>query len=241
MVDATDSKSVVRRGVKVRLHPPAPIESTNHVGRPVCPGLARFYSPMLRRTQTDEEPPRGGEEESFDHLIERYYRPISYFFANRGFSTEECRDLTQETFLGVFKGLGRFRRDSSVETWLFKIAANIWRNALRSRSADKRDGLEIPLTILAEVPVATAPKAGGPGDPLGNALADEQARLLREAIDELPAQMRRCLLLRIDHDMKYREIAAVLQVSIDTVKSQLFQAKERLKDKLVKHFPDLDS
>ncbi len=74
---------------------------------------------MPRNTQSDKEPSCVGEEESldhlkeesFDHLIDRYYRPISYFFANRGFSTEECRDLTQETFLGVYKGLGRFRRD----------------------------------------------------------------------------------------------------------------------------------
>lgn len=191
-------------------------------------------------------PPRAtasGEAPSFDHLIERYYRPVSYFFANRGFSNEESRDLTQETFLGVYKGIGRFRHDSTVETWLFKIAANIWRNALRSRSAEKRDGFEVPIGGTgedAEENLADVPAADGVGDPLDQTLADERARLLRAAVEELPAKMRQCLLLRIDHDMKYREIAAVLQISIETVKSQLFQAKERLKERLAEHFPELD-
>jgi RNA polymerase sigma-70 factor (ECF subfamily) len=184
------------------------------------------------------QPPTGNPPETeFDRLIERYYRPVSYFFSNRGFSIEESRDLAQETFLGVYKGLDRFRGDASVETWLFKIAANIWRNAIRSRSAEKRDGLEISADAAEETGLA-----GESGfDPLDGALSDERVRLLREAIEVLPAQMRRCLLLRVDHDMKYREIAAVLQISIQTVKSQLFQAKERLKERLAAHFPELDT
>jgi RNA polymerase sigma-70 factor, ECF subfamily len=188
---------------------------------------------MARKSPTASPPAA-----DFDHLIERFYRPVSYFFSNRGFSHEESRDLAQETFLGVYKGLDRFRGDSSVETWLFKIAANIWRNAIRSRSAEKRDGLEISADDAPDEPDLFG---GGRLDPLVEALSDERVRLLRAAIDELPPQMRRCLLLRIDHDMKYREIAAVLQISIQTVKSQLFQAKERLKERLVDHFPELDS
>ncbi|MEE8523828.1 MAG: RNA polymerase sigma factor, partial [Thermoanaerobaculia bacterium] len=145
------------------------------------------------------------------------------------------------TFLGVYKGLDRFRGDSSVDTWLFKIAANIWRNAIRSRSANKRDGLEITSSGTADEPGLFSAGSQGSPDPLDGALADERVSLLRAAIDELPAQMRRCLLFRVDHDMKYREIAAVLQISIQTVKSQLFQAKERLKERLADHFPELDS
>ena len=179
---------------------------------------------------------RHAREERFEHLFERYYRPVSYFFANRGFSNEECRDLTQETFLGVYKGMGRFRRDASVETWLFKIAANIWRNAIRSRRAAKRDAPEISLGGMIDDGQQITDDAHQGRGPLGDALADEQARLLREAIEELPTQMQRCLLLRVDQDMKYREIAAVMQISIETVKSQLFQARERLKARLAEHF-----
>jgi len=193
----------------------------------------------------DEREGGGPEpEESFDELFERYYRPVSYFFANRGFSPEECRDLAQETFLGAYRGFERFRGEASVETWLFKIAGNIWRNALRSLSAEKRDAPEVSLGGLAEEGREIADdepgRAAKEHHPLDAALADERVRLLRRAVGELPAKMRRCLLLRIDQDMKYREIAAVMQISIQTVKSQLFQAKERLKEELSDHFPELD-
>ncbi len=184
-----------------------------------------------------------GSTEDFEHLFERYYRPVNYFFANRGFSNDECRDLTQETFLGVYKGIRRFRRDASVETWLFTIAGNIWRNALRSRSAEKRDAQEISLAgLIDEGGQIAGDQASGSEalGPLNDALAEERVRCLREAMAELPAQMRRCILLRVDQDMKYREIAAVMQISVDTVKSQLFQARERLKEKLAKLFAELE-
>lgn len=185
------------------------------------------------------------QEEEFEQLFERYYRPVNYFFANRGFSSEECRDLTQETFLGAFRGMARFRRDASVETWLFTIAGNVWRNTLRSRSAGKREARELSLAALIDSgeQISEAHRIAGGSrhrGPLDNTLADERLRLLREALDSLPAKMRRCLILRLDRDMKYREIAAVMQVSIDTVKSQLFQAKERLKAKLADQALDFD-
>lgn len=194
----------------------------------------------LRRSSSTER------KEPFEQLFERYYRPVSYFFANRGFSNEECRDLTQETFLKVYTGMDGFRRESSIETWLFKIAGNIWRNALRSRSAEKRDGLEVSMGTLFDggegisAAISGSTASAMNSGPLDGALADEQTRLLREAIDDLPAQMRQCLLLRIDRDLKYREIAVLMKISVDTVKSQLFQAKERLKLRLSKYFDDID-
>jgi RNA polymerase sigma-70 factor (ECF subfamily) len=126
-----------------------------------------------------------------------------------------------------------FRHDASVETWLFTIAANVWRNEVRSRTASKREGREVPLEGLAESPGALSTELHEADDPLAGLLEEERAGLLREALDELPAQMRRCLLLRLDQELKYREIAQVLQVSIETVKSQLFQARERLRQRLV--------
>ena len=184
-----------------------------------------------------------GPADDFEQLFKRFYRPVSYFFANRGFSSEECRDLTQETFLGVYKGIGRFRRDASVETWLFTIAGNIWRNELRSRSADKRAATEVSLAAMvdegARLSQASAPIVGPKfSGPLDDTLAGERTRMLRDAMAKLPAQMRRCVLLRVEQDMKYREIATVMQVSIETVKSQLYQARERLKISLGSHFTD---
>lgn len=174
-------------------------------------------------------------EREFESLFERYSQPVTSFFARRGFSPEECRDLTQETFLGVYKGMERFRRDSSVETWLFTIAANVWRNELRSRSAEKREGQEVPLESQRDEPALHLVTKGSAGeeDPLAGLIEKERLSRVREALEELPPQMRRCLILRIDRELKYREVAVVMRISIETVKSQLFQARERLRDMLM--------
>lgn len=184
---------------------------------------------------------RSDRDLEFQRLFERFYRPVARFFVNRGFDLEDSRDMAQETFASIYNGLDGFRQESSEETWLFKIAANTWRNALRKRAAVKRDADETSLDELLVV-------GWDPGDadsldardPLAASLGEERSRMLRKAIDELPAEMRRCVLLRVAQDMKYREIAAIMQISIQTVKSQLYQARERLRTSLGDYFDELD-
>jgi len=173
------------------------------------------------------------DDEELSRLFARYFRPLFYFFRNRGLPPEDCRDLTQETFLRVYKSLGRFRGEASVQTWLFQIATNLWRNQVRHDRAAKREGKEVSLEcamekgqpIPADLSLARGAHTSGP---LAGLLADEQVGRLRQALQDLPPQMRRCVLLRIDQNLKYREIAGVMQISIDTVKSQLSQARDRL-------------
>ncbi len=177
--------------------------------------------------------------DDFEQLFERYYRPVNYYFARRGCSQQDCLDLTQETFLGVYKGMGRYRKDATIETWLFMIAANIWRNWLRSRSAQKRDAPEVSLEVTIETDKEATAKYGQEDDPLDILLAGEEWGLLRKELEELPPRMRDCLVLRIDQGLKYHEIATIMGTSVQTVKSQLYQARERLKEKLGGYFNDL--
>ncbi len=179
---------------------------------------------------------------TFRLLFERYLRPVSYFFANRGFSVDECRDLTQETFLGVFQSIGGYRADSSFEAWLFSIATNIWRNRVRSGKTDKRRGQEVSIQVVME---ENLPPLSGLGwrnppvtRPLERLLDEERLQQMRAALLDLPPQMRQCVLLRLDQEMKYREIAELMNIAVNTVKSQLAQAKERLKARLVEDFTD---
>jgi RNA polymerase sigma-70 factor (ECF subfamily) len=180
--------------------------------------------------------------EEFADLFEEYGPAVSYFFARRGFPPEDCRDLMQETFLKAYRGLAGFRDDAGLRTWLLKIAANVWKNALRSRQTVKRSAMKTVSLEGAltedEVPEGRGEELRQPGsaDPLDRVLRDESRRMLREAVAELPPRMRRCVQLRIDRSLKYREIAAILQVSVDTVKTQLHQARQRLKGDLDAYF-----
>jgi RNA polymerase sigma-70 factor (ECF subfamily) len=185
----------------------------------------------------EAEPP----DEEFRRLFDRYFPSVLHFFLNRGIPYEDSRDLTQETFLRVYRSIGRFRGEASVQTWLFQIATNLWRNQVRHHKAGKREGKEVSLDGAMEkgfqLPADPSPAGRHePAGPLSELLADERLQLLRRALDGLPPQMRRCVLLRIDQNLKYREIAEVMQIAIDTVKSQISQAKDRLERELGRHF-----
>ncbi len=166
-------------------------------------------------------------DRNFAVLFESCHRRVERFFARKGFAAEDCLDLTQETFLGIYKGLERFRLDARFETWLFSVAGNIYLKRLRSRATAKRSGEEVPAEegkLAATTRSANAQLAG--------VLAEEKRLALEEAMAELPAKMRRCLELRVYQEMRYREIAVVLRVSVDTVKTHMFQARKKLRARL---------
>ncbi len=127
------------------------------------------------------------EAGDFEQLFERYYRPVNYYFAQRGCSHQTCQDLTQETFLGVYRGMGRYRQDAAIETWLYIIAANIWRNWLRSRSAQKRDAQEVSLEKMSEDGKETTVSSHPESDPLQHVLIGEEWAQLRKELEELCA------------------------------------------------------
>ena len=186
-----------------------------------------------------------GREESFRLLFNRFYWPLFRFFEHRRFSTEECQDLIQETFLRVYRGIESFRGEARWEHWLFRIASNTAIKAVRHRTAGKRAGREVSLAgeEAADAPPAAAggsPRGAEAPAPLRQLLGKEMRELLAQAVAGLPAQMRRCVRLRVFQDLDYDEIAEILQISPSTVKVQLFKARKRLQMELGKSFTDLD-
>jgi RNA polymerase sigma-70 factor, ECF subfamily len=179
---------------------------------------------------------------AFRHLFDLYSSRLYHFFSRRGFPHQDCLDLTQETFIGIYRGIAAFRRDASFETWLFKIATNAYRKRLRWGAAEKRGAPEVALEGDTEDggPMATLAAADVPAAS-EEMLSRERSHLLRQAIDRLPEQMRKCLVLRIDRELKYKEIAVLLRLSPETVKVHLSQARRRLREELGPYFQDLIS
>jgi RNA polymerase sigma-70 factor (ECF subfamily) len=173
-------------------------------------------------------------EESFRRLHERHYRRVLKFFLRRGFSPDEGCDLTQDVFLRVFKGIGGFRMESRFEKWLFEIAHNVLSNEVRKRHTEKREGKEISLDARREEDSSGGEIEIPSQDPsaLEEAVEQERLQTLRHGLAGLPPQMRLCCELRFVKDYKYKEIAALMKISIETVKAHLHQARKRLTDKL---------
>ncbi len=165
------------------------------------------------------------ENEAFEQVFERYYRNISFYFSRRGFSADESRDLTQETFMRAYNRWEHYRREQE-RGWIFTIAANIYRYVLRSRHTQKRNAPEQSLAPILELGQDPQSQEADPAERL---LRKQRQGLILEALQDLPPRMRQCFLLRFSHNLKYEEIAIVLKTSIQSVKSQLHQAKTRIR------------
>ncbi len=168
-------------------------------------------------------------ESCFRLLFESYYHPLRRFFARKGFARDDALDLTQETLIGIYKGVRDFRQEARFETWLYRVATTTYLKRIRSGSAAKRSGIEISIDdMISSAHEPPAPSA----DQLAGMMHDEKRQKMREAIEVLPEKMRKCLTLRLYHDLDYREIATVMKLNINTVKAHLFQAKKRLRENL---------
>jgi RNA polymerase sigma-70 factor (ECF subfamily) len=174
-------------------------------------------------------------EKSFKLLHDRYYPCLIRCFRRRGLHIEDAVELTQEVYFRVFKGIVNFRGDSPFSSWLFEIAENLFKNEVRKRRAVKREAqvesLDAPageagLSKAANVP-STEP---GPWDLLED---KERKTSLCAAFGGLPAKMRRCCILRYCDEHKYRDIATLMNISIETVKAHLHQARKRLSAELL--------
>ena len=172
------------------------------------------------------------ERERFRSLFEQYYPLVLRYFQKRGLPDEEAHDLSQETFLRAFRGWSRFREEASPSTWLYRIAANTFAKELRRRGAEKRSAQEVSLNAATEdglEPLLESLADEETDGPLDEALRRERLVVLGRAVAALPDQMRTCLELRLRQGLSYQQIAVVLQLSKQTVKAHLFQARKRLK------------
>lgn len=177
----------------------------------------------IRRFQEGHDRPA-----AFRVLYETYFRAIQRFFARKALAPEDCLDLTQETFLGIYKGLDGYEDRQRFSAWLYRAATTVYLKRLRTAATAKRAAVEVSRDGM-EHPEATL---AIPGRQLDDLLDEERSRALRAAVAELPEQMRGCVTLRLCHQLSYSEIAVAKKISIETVKAHLFRARKKLQEKL---------
>jgi RNA polymerase sigma-70 factor (ECF subfamily) len=158
-----------------------------------------------------------GRAGAFDLIVERHRRSV-YLLCYRFVSNhEDASDLTQDVFLRAYRGLRKFRGQSSLATWLYRIGVNVCLNRLSVRtlqreSIDEREHVDT--------------RSESASDYL---LRSERAARVRAAIGHLPRKQRATLILRMYHEMSHQEIADVLGSSVGAVKANFFHALGNLK------------
>jgi RNA polymerase sigma-70 factor, ECF subfamily len=160
-----------------------------------------------------------GDTTAFDEIMIRYerqiYRVCYRFVENR----EDAMDLAQDVFVKVFEHLPTFRRESTLKTWLYRIAINHCLNHVKKHSQE--------FVEVTEYTGSTRPTAQAQ-------LEDrEQREHFRRMVKRLPPKQKAILELRINEQLSYEEIAKISGRSISTIKASVFFALEKLR-KLVK-------
>lgn len=186
-----------------------------------------------------------GTAERFEKLYRANYARVLGFFMSRGLRRADAEDLTQKTFFRVHRLMASIREPSPLveRSYTMKTALSTWKNELRHRAAIRR-GEE--LTVLDDPDPERSSEVKDGTSVLGRrlenaeevALRKEREVALRKVLDDLPPRMRQVVLLRVQGE-KYREIAASLSISLDTVKTVLFQARQRLRTALGEAVDDL--
>lgn len=151
-----------------------------------------------------------GSREAFAELFDRYHGPLFGFFRRRLANQERAEDLTQETFLAVIRATARYEPRSMVRTYLYGIALKLLAEERRRRAKDP------------PAPEVTPEPATGD--------AYDTVLWVRQALEKLDATDREVLMLREYEQLSYGEIAQLLRVPVNTVRSRLFRARMALRD-----------
>jgi RNA polymerase sigma-70 factor (ECF subfamily) len=149
-----------------------------------------------------------GSREAFDELFARYRQPLYGYFRRRLASRERAEDLTQEAFLAVLRATERYQPRAAVRTYLYGIS-------IKLLAAERRK--------LARVECAA--------DPVCDPAADK-ALWVRQALDRLEPMEREILMLREYEQLSYAEIAELLRLPLNTVRTRLFRSRAALRSYL---------
>jgi RNA polymerase sigma-70 factor (ECF subfamily) len=212
----------------------------------VAEHIVSFNSPLMGGTRTAPEEPalpeegderlleglREGNEAAYETLIQRFQQPV-YNLVGRllGDPSEAC-DVVQEVFLKVFRKVGSFRGESSLRTWIYRIAMNEVHNHCRWNGRHRRQevGLE-----SGEGSYTCRDALTSPGDsPFDYALDHERRRLVEAALADLNPSFRSVVVLRDIEDLSYEEIARILRLPLGTVKSRILRGRDALRRGLEK-------
>lgn len=171
---------------------------------------------------------------AFNEIVSRYKGKIFNYLLRMTGSAEDAEDLTQEVFVRMYTNIHAFRAESSLSTWLFRIAGNLCVDAFR-RSKKERglvSSLDAPMrtdedgaSVTRDVPdMSLAPESLVGRKELG--------AQIEAALAKLPPKLRSAVVLHDIEGLAYEEIAAVEKIPLGTVKSRIFNARVALREHL---------
>jgi RNA polymerase sigma-70 factor (ECF subfamily) len=182
-----------------------------------------------------------GDEAAFVEIVTRYRGKMSSIALSHLRNHADAEEIAQDTFIRAHRGLARFRGDSSLATWLHRIAFNLSRNRCKYYYYRRRHAMLSMDSAFSENNDATFAEliASEAPNPAREATAGEFTRLVDACMGQLGARQREILLRRNGQDQSYGEIASALGITIGTVKSRIGRAREKLRRLMAEAYPDV--
>lgn len=175
---------------------------------------------------------KSGEESAYENLIERFQQPIYNLVHRLIEDPSEASDVVQDVFLKVFRNIGAFRGQSSLKTWIYRIAVNEAHNRRRWFGRHRRP--EVELESDGEAGKGWLDHLHDPArSPYDLVLNEERRVAIERALAGLNPVFRTAVVLRDLEELSYEEIADVLDVSLGTVKSRILRGREALRRALM--------
>ena len=179
-----------------------------------------------------------GDKRAFDLLVIKYQQRIMNVISRFVNDFAEVQDLAQETFIKAYRALPNFRGDSAFYTWLYRIGINTAKNHLVARSRRPPSG-DVDATEAEYYEGESSLK--DQSTPERIALTDEIGKVVFNAIEQLPEDLRMAISLRELEGLSYEEIAEAMECPIGTVRSRIFRAREVIDLKLKPLMDETDS
>lgn len=160
---------------------------------------------------------QAGQRDAFDLIVQRHQRRVYQLCYRFVGNHEDASDLAQDAFVRAFRALPRFKGESAVGTWLYRIAVNVClnRKALKTPRFEPIEHIE-PVDVKGERADAAV-------------IRRQRAAEVRAAIARLPPKQRATLIMRAYHDLPHEQIAKILGSSVGAVKANFFHALGNLK------------
>jgi RNA polymerase sigma-70 factor, ECF subfamily len=173
---------------------------------------------------------RARELAAFEELVAQFERPVYALCFRLLGDAEEARDAAQETFLKVYRGLGGFRGEAGLKTWIYRIAINQAMNQQRWwRRRHREETISLDITRGPSDMTIDSLLPGRGASPEAQAISSERERSIMRALGEIKQEYRIALILREIEELSYEEIAEAIGISIGTVKSRIARGREELR------------
>jgi len=169
-----------------------------------------------------------GDLRAFDLLVLKYQGRIGALVSRYINDPGEVEDVTQEAFIKAYRALDKFRGDSAFYTWLYRIASNAAKNHLVAKG--RRPGADA--TIEDAEGFERGDLISESSTPEAVLMSEELARVVTEAMEALPEELRAAVTLREFEGLSYDDIAAVLECPVGTVRSRIFRAREAIDERV---------